>query len=103
MFDKLGQLKDLWKFKNQMEEMKKRLDNMVIKVDSPHHLVEITISGTQEIKEVRVEKLIKNFTEPEIAEDIKAVFNKAIRDSQALAAQAMSAQVMGGSGEIPQA
>lgn len=35
MFDKLGQLKDLWKLKSQMEEIKKRLDNMVIKVDSP--------------------------------------------------------------------
>ena len=29
MFDKLGQLKDLWKLKSQMEEIKKRLDNMV--------------------------------------------------------------------------
>ena len=32
MFDKLGQLKDIWKLKKQMEEIKKRLDNMVIKV-----------------------------------------------------------------------
>ena len=44
MFDKLGQLKDLWKLKSQMEEIKKRLDNMVIKVDSPRHLFEVTIS-----------------------------------------------------------
>ena len=89
MFDKLGQLKDLWKLKSQMEEIKKRLDNMVVKVDSPRHLAEVTISGSQEIKEVHVSELIKNFSEAEIAEDLKTVINKAIRDSQALAAQAM--------------
>ena len=98
MFDKLGQLKDLWKLKSQMEEIKKRLDNMVIKVDSPRHLVEITISGSQEVKEVRVAALAKNFSEAEIAEDIKAVFNKAVRDSQMMAAQAM-----GNLGGLPQA
>ena len=89
MFDKLGQLKDLWKLKSQMEEIKKRLDNMVIKVDSPKHLIEVTISGSQEVKEVRVDPLSKNYAEPELAEEIKNVFNKAVRDSQAMAAQAM--------------
>ena len=89
MFDKLGQLKDLWKLKSQMEEIKKRLDNMVIKVDSPRHLFEVTISGSQEVKEVRVDALIKNFKEAEIAEDLKAVINKAVRDSQTMAAQTM--------------
>jgi len=89
MFDKLGQLKDLWKLKSQMEEIKKRLDNMVIKVDSPRHLVEVTISGSQEVKEVRVDPLAKNFSEADLAQDIKEVFNKAVRDSQAMAAQAM--------------
>ena len=98
MFDKLGQLKDLWKLKSQMEEIKKRLDNMVIKVDSPRHLVEVTMSGSMEVKEVRVDALAKNFSEAELAEDIKNAFNKAVRDTQAMAAQAM-----GGFGEIPQA
>lgn len=97
MFDKLGQLKDLWKLKSQMEEIKKRLDNMVIKVDSPRHLFEVTISGSQEVKEVRVDALIKNFGEAEIAEDLKAVINKAVRDSQGMAAQVM------GSFGMPQA
>ena len=89
MFDKLGQLKDIWKLKKQMEEIKKRLDNMVLKVESPRHLFEVTISGSQEVKEVRVDALVKNFTEAEIAEDLKAVINKSVRDSQGMAAQAM--------------
>ena len=98
MFDKLGQLKDLWKLKSQMDEIKKRLDNMVIKVESPHHWVEVTISGSQEVKEVRVDPLAKNASETELAEDLKAVINKAVRDSQMMAAQAM-----GNFGGVPQA
>lgn len=89
MLDKLGQLKDLWKLKSQMEDIKKRLENMVIKVESPKHLVEVTISGTQEVKEVRVDGLAQNYTTADLAEEIKAVFNKAVRDSQTMAAQAM--------------
>lgn len=89
MLDKLGQLKDLWKLKSQMEDIKKRLDNMVIKVESPKHLVEVTISGTQEVKEVRVDPLFQNYTTADLAEEVKAVFNKAVRDSQTMAAQAM--------------
>ncbi len=89
MFDKLGQLKDLWKLKGQMEEMKRRLDAMVIKADSPKHLVEITLNGSMEVKEVRVEAAAKNFSEAELGEEIKEAFNKGIRDCQMMAAQAM--------------
>ena len=89
MLDKLGQLKDLWKLKGQMEEMKKRLDTMVIKADSPRHLVEITMNGSMEVKEVTVFPQAKTVSETELAEDIKAVINKAVRDTQMMAAQAM--------------
>ena len=98
MLDKLGQLKDLWKLKSQMDEIKKRLDNMVIKVESPHHWFEITISGSQEIKEVRVDPLAKTANETDLAEDLKVLINKAVRDSQMMAAQAM-----GSLGGMPQA
>ena len=89
MLDKLGQLKDLWKLKGQMEEMKKRLDAMVIKADSPKHLIEITLNGSMEIKEVQVDPMAKNVSEAELGEEIKAAFNKGIRDTQIMAAQAM--------------
>lgn len=89
MFDKLGQLKDLWKLKGQMEEMKKRLDAMVIKAQGPRHLVEITMSGSMEVKEVRVDAAAKTVSETELAEDIKNALNKAVRDTQMMAAQAM--------------
>ena len=89
MFEKLGQLKDLWKLKSQMEELKKRLDGMVVKVEGPKHWVEITISGSQEIKEVKIFDIAKEATPAELGEEIKAAVNKAVRESQAMAAQAM--------------
>jgi len=89
MFDKLGQLKDLWQLKNQMAEIKKRMDNMVIKASSPSHLFEITITGSQEIKEVVVAENFKDFPREKLGEELTAVINKAIKDSQAMAAQAM--------------
>ncbi len=99
MFDKLGQLKDLWQLKNQIQEIKKRLDNMVIKVDSPNHVFEITISGSQEVKEVVVSELVQNFSREQLAEELKTLINKSVRDSQALAAQAMG----NAAGNLPQA
>ena len=90
MLDKLGQLKDLWKLKGQMEEMKKRLDAMVIKAQSPRHAVEITLNGSMEVKEVCVnEEVARNLSAQELGQEIKDAFNKAIRDSQMMAAQAM--------------
>lgn len=89
MFDKLGQLKDLWQLKNQIQEIKKRLDNMVIKVQSPNHVFEVTVSGSQEVKEVLVAETVKDFSREKLGEELKAVINKAVKDSQAMAAQAM--------------
>ncbi len=89
MFDKLGQLKDLWQLKNQIQEIKKRLDNMVIKVSSPNHIFDITISGSQEVKEVTVAETVATFPREKLGEELKEAINKAVHDSQALAAQAM--------------
>lgn len=89
MFDKLGQLKDLWQLKNQIQEIKKRLDNMVIKVQSPNHVFEVTVSGSQEVKEVVVAETVNDFSREKLGEELKAVINKAVKDSQAMAAQAM--------------
>lgn len=101
MFDKLGQLKDLWQLKNQIQEIKKRLDNMVIKVQSPNHVFEVTVSGSQEVKEVAVAETVKDFTREKLGEELKAVINKAVKDSQAMAAQAMGGMGMGA--DLPKA
>ena len=55
-----------------MEEIKKRLDNMVIKVESPRHVFELTISGSQEVKEVKVNELVAAFKELEQTSSAKS-------------------------------
>ncbi|MDR0291183.1 MAG: YbaB/EbfC family nucleoid-associated protein [Elusimicrobium sp.] len=86
MFDKL---KDLWMLKGQMEEIKKRLDAMVIKVQSKEGLFDITMTGSQEVKEVKILKNFAAYTNAQIEEDLARGFNKALKDSQAMAAQVM--------------
>ena len=86
MFDKL---KDLMQLKAKMAEVKKRLDTMVIKVESPNKFFELTISGAQEVQEVKILKDIKTADAAVVEEDIKNLVNKAVKDSQMMAAQAM--------------
>ncbi|MDR0952805.1 MAG: YbaB/EbfC family nucleoid-associated protein [Elusimicrobiota bacterium] len=86
MFDKL---KDLVQLKKKMAEVKKRLDAMVIKVESPEKFFELTISGSQEVKELKIIKDIAAVNKETLEKDLIALFNKSVRDSQAMAAQAM--------------
>ena len=86
MFDKIKQLMQL---KSQMAEIKKRLDAMVIKVQSPSKYVEITISGSQEVKEVLLLQELASYSKEALEKDIKEGINKAIKESQAMAAKTM--------------
>ncbi len=86
MFDNLKKLMEL---KKTMTEVKKRLDEMVIKVESPAKNFEMTISGSQQVKEMKVLTDLKNISKEEAEKDLAELFNKAVRDSQAMAAQAM--------------
>lgn len=86
MFDNLKKLMEL---KKTMTEVKKRLDEMVIKVESPAKNFEMTISGSQQVKELKVLTDLKNISKEDAEKDLAELFNKAVRDSQAMAAQAM--------------
>ena len=86
MFDNLKKLMEL---KKTMTEVKKRLDEMVIKVASPAKNFEMTISGSQQVKELKVLTDLKNISKEDAEKDLAELFNKAVRDSQAMAAQAM--------------
>ncbi len=85
MFDKM---KDLWALKGQMEEIKKRLDGMTIKAAGPKGVVEVEINGSQEIKAI---KILGTLPTSELETEIKDATNKAVKESLAMAAQAMGA------------
>ena len=86
MFDKVKQLMQL---KSQMAEIKKRLDDMVVKVQSPKKYVEITISGSQEVKEIVFLTDLAACSKEALTKDIQEGVNKAIKESQAMAAKTM--------------
>ena len=86
MFDKLKQIMQL---KSQMAEIKKRLDGMEIKVQSPKKYVQITINGSQEVKEILILNEINSCSKEELAKDLKEGVNRAIKESQTMAAKAM--------------
>ena len=86
MFEKMKQLMQL---KSQMNEIKKRLDEMVIKTKSSKGNIEITISGSQDIKEVLINKDLQSYSKEELSQEIKEATNKAIKESQAMAAKTM--------------
>lgn len=85
----IGKLKDLMALKSQMAEVKKRLDGMVIKATSPLGLFEITVSGSQQVKEVKIVADIKEIENEKLEKDLQDCFNKAVSDSHRMAAQAM--------------
>jgi len=87
MFDKI---KDLYKLTSQMKEIKKQLDDTIIEVESDNRLFTISISGSQEIRDVKITGDISKLGTDEIAKTLKNIINKAIRDSQATAAAQMS-------------
>jgi PHD zinc finger-containing protein len=86
MFDKL---KDLMQLKAKMTEIKNRLDTMVIKTESPKKYFELTISGSQEVKEIKILKDVKTADNATLEQDLKDLINKSVKDSQLMAAQAM--------------
>lgn len=86
MFDNIKKIMEL---KKTMTEMKKRLDTMEIKTQSPKHYFEITLNGSQEVKEIKILNDLNALKKEDIEKDLKELFNKAIKESQQMAAQAM--------------
>jgi DNA-binding protein YbaB len=86
MFDKL---KDLMKFKSQMTEIKKQLDNLIIERSSAGDLIKIFMSGSQEVKEIKITGDLKSVTSVQLENILKDIINDAIKASQREAASKM--------------
>jgi hypothetical protein len=75
----------------KMEEMKEELAQKEIKVSSGGGMIEITVNGQQEIKEIKIEPDVIDVNEKEMLEDLLlAAVNEALRQSKELATQEMS-------------
>jgi nucleoid-associated protein EbfC len=88
MFDKMKTLMDMQK---KMQEIKRELDNTNVEAEDPKGFVKITMSGSQEVRDIAIKKNIDEGERSSFEATLKDVFNKAIKRSQEVAAQKMKA------------
>ncbi len=86
MFDKMKALMDMQK---KMQEMKRELDNTNVEIESPNGMVKIVMTGSQEIKDVKILKTVSESEYGSLEGALKDSFNKGIKRSQDIAAQKM--------------
>lgn len=89
-------LKNIMKLKQQMDQVKKELDNVVITLSSTKKNLEVTITGSQEIKNVNILTDISTLSKEQLAQEIKETVNKAIKESQTVAAKKAMGSMPGG-------
>lgn len=87
MFDKMKELYDL---KKQADEMKKVLEKEIIEVESGD--MKVVISADQKIREIHLGDSVDE-------DNLKEIINKALEESQKVAAKKMQ-DMMGGMGGL---
>lgn len=87
MFDKV---KELYELKKQADQMKKMLEAEIIEVEAGD--MKIVITGDQKIKEIHLGDSVDE-------DSLKDVINKALEESQKVAAKKMQ-DMMGGMGGL---
>lgn len=85
MFDKLGQIKDLYSMKKQADMLKKQMEAIVTTIE--HRNLKIVMRGDQ-----HVEKVYENEEE---RKDLVELFNKAVKESQKNVTKKMKNQFSG--------
>jgi len=86
MFDKMKQLMDMQK---KMQEIKRELDNTNFEVSSADGLVKITMNGSQEMKDIKIQGELKDIEKINLEKAVKDAYNRAIKRSHDVAAQKM--------------
>jgi len=86
MFDKM---KDLLEMQKKMQEMKRELDNTNFDITSSDGLISLTMNGSQEVKEVTINKDINGLEKGTLEKAVKDAYNRAIKYSHDLAARKM--------------
>jgi len=83
----LDKLKALMETQKKMQEIKRQLDNTVFEIVSSDGLIKLTMSGTQELKDIRIQGEIKEVEKSALEKAFKDAYNRAIKRCQDIAAQ----------------
>ena len=86
MFDKMKQLMNIQK---KMQQVKAELENINFDMLSSDGLVNITMNGAQEVKEVSIKVELVAAEKLSLEKAIKDAYNRAIKRSHELAAEKM--------------
>ena len=86
MFDKMKQLMEMQK---KMQEVKRELDNAIFEITSSDDLVKVTMSGSQEIKEISIQGNLQETEKTDLEKALKDAYNRAIKRSHDMAAEKM--------------
>ncbi len=86
MFDKMKQLMEMQK---KMQEMKRELEAAAFEAASADGTVKVTMNGAQEVNEVKIQADLANTEKANLESALKDAYNRAIKRSQALAAEKM--------------
>jgi DNA-binding YbaB/EbfC family protein len=86
MFDKMKQLIEMQK---KMQEVKRDLDNTHFEVASSDGLVKITMNGSQNVCEVKIQGDLEQSEKSQLENSLKDAYNQAIKHSHELAAGKM--------------
>jgi DNA-binding protein YbaB len=73
----------------KMQEVKRELDNTNFEIASSDGIVKITMTGSQEVKEVSLQRPIQELDNASLEKALKDVYNRAIKRSHDLAASKM--------------
>jgi nucleoid-associated protein EbfC len=85
----MDKMKELWKLKKQMDDIKRELDNTFFDVASACGTVKISMNGSQEIKNISIESDLASIEKTSLEKILKDTYNKAIKRSHEIAAQKM--------------
>lgn len=86
MFDKMKQLMDMQK---KMQEIKRQLEAATFEVASSDGTIKITMTGTQEVRNVAISGEVGQIDKTDLEKAIKDAYNRAVKRSQDVAAQKM--------------
>ncbi len=86
MFDKM---KGLFEMQKKMQEVKRILEETNFDMQSRDGLVKITMSGAQEVKDLKIKDGLTQEEKSRLEGSLKDAFNRSIKHAQTVAAQKM--------------
>jgi len=85
----LDKMKDIFDIQKKMQEMKRQLEAAIFEVASTDGVVKITMNGSQEIKEIKIQGEASTGDSAVLESAVKDALNRAIKRSHEIAAQKM--------------